>query len=380
MAPQKRRGTMLDAVKAVAGQLGPGGLYGSAQRVYKGMETAKRIWNKYRGEQRNGTSMNGRYKRIRTNTAIRRSKPKVENYVKEPNGAVSKSFSKYYKKASPNYGIIRKMTKLDVREEDGVQGTYSAFGRQGVQIIGRVANMATLQDMYQQGIKTTAAEQAAAIGSVANRDCDFYLEGCQEQYLITNPSPTTVEACIYEIVVKNICDFEPVAAWTVSLNQSKGDANVMPDLQARWGTKPEQGEWFKKNFKVIKKTHIVLRPGSTHQHNIKSLYNQKIDLAQLYGYGTLPVINMPRTTKYIMLVTNGMPTDAALDANTWADITLAQTKITIVYRHKYYYRCPKMKPKNVYHVATTLDQTPVAAYAQEPDGDIVDANLDPQYG
>lgn len=245
-------------------------------------------------------------------------------------GTISK-FTERHKKPRGYGRLITKMSQPQYYQKVGGGNINAAYNKQGLQDLLAVFDYTDLSTIYAACGGVSSDTASAATQRV-------FMEHCQQTWYMTNQTNTVVHIDLYDLRSKKVTDLlasgyrMPFTDYaTKGLQQEQGTAvtNPLDNL----GCTPGMSKWFNKKFQIMKKVHIILGPGQTHEHRSFQQVNRQFDASILRGLATGDGI--PGWTRWISTISYGSATN---DSTTKTNFGTSLVDVDLVYTLKYRYR------------------------------------------
>lgn len=322
------------------------------------------------------------FKQIKKNKRLRRKsksrKHKREVIVRPPPTGISHSTKIVkYKKPKMKSHEWRALTQPYVKE---TANTWSLTVPNGIQnLVGILDNFKTsdIQTLFNEA---NAYLGTGASGGVFNvtiqnfqKSFKLYLDHVENMFQFTNQGFGAIEVELYDCISKVTSDtyIAPGTAWGQGLTDEESsftNTAFFPD------TNPFLSKEFNLRWRVVRRTHVLLGPGRSHEHLFHHKVNRPVDTQYCSKFACIRGI-----TSHTMIVARGQVADTVSSTSggpTVGSITIAPVKIVGIYRQKYQTRSLPMMPRIVRQINNIAGiSTTTAAYApQEGSGVAVDIN------
>lgn len=282
---------------------GPGSLIG------QGLIGAWKLRNRIRTRERIAL-------RSRTKTSqrvINDGGPGTESKYWYGKGRLSRSVRELFKLASPDFYVCNLSGQLT-----------ATSGRQDFTTPIQMYNQADLDTI------NTKVETQLSIAA-ANKTTRVMHLGCTAEVVFTNMDVAPTRVVLYDIVARrdlSVADLaDPVASFGPGLT---GEEAANSTAYQIIGFNPFSVQNFTKNFKVLKKTYLMLQGGQVHTHRVSFQPNKQVNevLLRNIAYG------LKGLTCFTMLQAYGTPCNSAAVTTT---VSTTPVKLNIIVKKQYRY-------------------------------------------
>lgn len=198
----------------------------------------------------------------------------------------------------------------------GQQGT-STFTHLNANTIGTAAAVPyDLNYMFQM-----AAGAVLTVSPNQNNTTRILIEDVVSILRLQNQFPGNCEVEIYDIVCKRDNSLTPGQAWATGIQDESNNAGVSQGFYV--GIYPQMSALFNVNYKVVKKTRVVLGGGQSHVHYYRHIPNRIMN-AEILQNGAL---NYKGYTTFQMVVASGLPDN---DATTKTTVSTSSVALDVV--------------------------------------------------
>lgn len=274
----------------------------SVYRGYMGRQAAKRMGKQVATA--NTSRRGGSY----TKTTTKKKRKKYSKTYEARVGSKKSYAGLTYKRTKPSAylkmltqpAVTEDINQFQVMSNPGVSESNKQVITNVLQFLNGSDFIAIQANMYQTAL-ATSAQAPTAFDQSFKLGIDAYT--CQFEFV--NMVQTQIEVDIYEVISKvtKPSFTDPVTDWQTGLTAQEG-ANIVTTSLA-FKSKPTLSKLFNINWKIIKKTSIVMSPGELHQHTFNFQVNRQIDTQYYQTYGQIRGISGS-----IFFVSRGSPVDS----------------------------------------------------------------------
>lgn len=201
---------------------------------------------------------------------------------------------------------------------------------------GRFTGGVGVQGVQQQLYSDrTTLDAISNLGGTGVQD-RFFFEGFEGEWFLTNSTTGTIQMTVYDVIAKDNLSIAiagstkvstPQLCWQFGVDEAGGSATDYNTV----GSRPQESDYFRRFWKVVKTHKIELGGGATHRHVVKHQANRVVSATetQAYAYGLKDCFCGS------LFVFHGQP---AHDSTTGTSVTTLQTAVDFVFKVSYRYR------------------------------------------
>jgi len=297
-----------------------------------------------------------------------KAKSKGREKISAGNNLVSNTYSIQYLKPSKASKTLKLLGPLDVDRAMTSQG-MSKPGT-GVQLAlsgGETLRNPDLTVLYNRAIATNTTYQAAAAISGNNQDYKMEVVKWENEYTIVNQMPGMVKIEIYDCICRTQQSPSAILCWEQGIERAGGIDNTQ-ELTSFPGSSPMDSSYFRRNWRIYKKTSIYLNTGGTHMHTFRRHLHKKFSVLDFNSKQAVGINRIPGMTTDIIFVVNGFPVDnLASNTSTGLLVTTDAAKIIWTNRQTVTTRIYSTKSKHIEY-NNALPVLTENAYGQNVDG------------